>query len=966
MAVHHEKHKTNKIVISALILVCISIFSFVNRDVFQMFPFQNAYAFAGPSNIFTGRNGNLYLIDKAKKKIVIADSDADYIGELNGGSLKDAFYYASLVCDDADGNIYVADVVYNGRGTQLGAERILKFDAEGKYVDVLFEQTYEEADAPFQYGNIVELKEKDGELQFLLLRNGAIDCCTLSVTGGEPDVVRWNADYDFSDAAYDSVQERMIITTRQGDMLALDKNGKEEVLFKGNGTEIPWNVTVDKYGQIYFTELTSRGVYAWQASGLQELVKSDYSYYTVQIDDAGRLVTTDYSGICIYENGETKYLEQFHIRNLPYRYMVWILAIAGGIYLLYLMIRLLVYLIRKAGKPEQVIRIVMILAASILCSVTIIAMLWNSMSENQKNTMLQELTLFATMMTREIDGDKVCRISQANDYKSDLYNEIKEPLDQMINTGYEVGTYYYYILYFNDGSFFNACMDYEETMTINYPAYEWGDNIYTECIVDREMKQSPGEASAYGTWTFVLEPIMDAEGNAVAMLEVGANMDEIERQQRELFVQVLFTTGTAVIVIIMLLMEILFLLGDRKAAKEDPANPTQYAPVRMTIFLLYLADSLQDAFIVQLCYRLYDNSLPLPEGIACSLPISAELFMAAVFSLIAGRIVSKIGTKRNLVMGTILCMAGFLLCGGWSSYYMLLIGKILVGMGMGIVYVAANTLAAKGRNEEECGKAFAGISAGVLSGITVGDGLGSIILSFASYRVVYIAAGIIMLAAVLLMFRSRDMRPSVEKERSAIRLPRFLFNWRVLPFFLLLLLPFMIMLSYREYFFPLFAEENGMNEVAIGRLFLICGLIVIYIGPALGEFLIHRLGSRRSVILASSMMFVNVLIFMLYPSFASAVLGVVILSINISFAYTCQYAYFASLPECDSYGEGNAMGIYSMIENVGQTVGPLIFGAAMVLGYRIGIIVIGIGFGVLLLLFLFTLFAGRRQANKGL
>ena len=65
-------------------------------------------------------------------------------------------------------------------------------------------------------------------------------------------MVRWNADYDFSDAAYDSVQERMIITTRQGDMLALDKNGKEEVLFKGNGTEIPWNVTVDKYGQIYF------------------------------------------------------------------------------------------------------------------------------------------------------------------------------------------------------------------------------------------------------------------------------------------------------------------------------------------------------------------------------------------------------------------------------------------------------------------------------------------------------------------------------------------------------------------------------------------------------------------------------------------------------------------------------------------------------------------------------------------
>lgn len=964
MAMHNEKHKANKIIIPALVLICIFIFSFVNRDVFQMLPFQNAYVFAGPSNVFAGKNGNLYLIDKAKKKIVVADAEAEYIGELNGGSLTDAFYYASLVCDDTDGNMYVADVVYNGRGTQLGAERILKFDAKGNYVDVLFEQTYEEAEAPFQYGKIVELKEKDGALHFLLLKDGVIDQYTLSVSGGTPEVVHWNADYDFSDVAYDNVQNRMIITTRQGDMLALDKHGKETVLFKGNGTEIPWNVTVDEQGQIYFTELTSKGVYAWQASGIQEMISSDYSYYTVHLNDAGRLVTTDYGGICIYENGEAEYFEQFGVRNFAYRCMVWVLAAVGVIYVLYLLIKLVIYLIRKAGESEQLIRIVMILAASLLCSVTIIAMLWNSMNENQENTVLQELSLFAAMMTEEIDGDKVCQISQADDYKNALYNEIKEPLDQMINTGYEVGTYYYYILYFNDGTFFNTCMDYEETMTINYPAYEWGDNVYTECIVDREAKQSPGEASAYGTWTFVLEPIMDAEGNAVAMLEVGANMDEIERQQSELFVQVLFTTGTAVIVIIMLLMEILFLLGDRKAAKEDPSNPTQYAPIRMTIFLLYLADSLQDAFIVQLCYRLYDNSLPIPEGIACSLPISAELFMAAVFSLVAGRIVSKLGTKRNLVMGTVLCMAGFLLCGVWSSYYILLIGKILAGMGMGIVYVAANTLAAKGRSEEECGKAFAGLSAGVLSGITVGDGLGSIILSFASYRVVYLAAGIIMLAALLLMLRSRDMRPSVEKERSAIRLPRFLFNRRVLPFFILLLLPFMIMLSYREYFFPLFAEENGMNEVAIGRLFLICGLIVIYIGPVLGEFLIRRLGSRRAVILASGMMFANVLIFMIYPTFTSAIIGVVVLSINISFAYTCQYAYFASLPECDSYGEGNAMGIYSMIENVGQTVGPLIFGAAMVLGYRIGIMVIGIGFGVLLLLFLFTLFTGRKQTHK--
>ena len=245
--------------------------------------------------------------------------------------------------------------------------------------------------------------------------------------------------------------------------------------------------------------------------------------------------------------------------------------------------------------------------------------------------------------------------------------------------------------------------------------------------------------------------------------------------------------------------------------------------------------------------------------------------------------------------------------------------------------------------------------------ITVGDGLGSIILSFASYNIVYIIAGVIMLVALVLMLRSRDMKPEVEKEKASIKFPKFLFNWRVLPFFLLLLLPFMMMLSYREYFFPLYAEENGMNEVSIGRLFLVCGLIVIYIGPALGEFLIRKLGSRKAVILASALMFADVLIFIICPSFISVIVGVVILSIDISFAYACQYAYFASVPECDSYGEGNAMGIYSMIENIGQTVGPLVFGAAMALGYRTGITVIGLGFGVMLILFVVSLLGAKKK-----
>jgi predicted MFS family arabinose efflux permease len=282
---------------------------------------------------------------------------------------------------------------------------------------------------------------------------------------------------------------------------------------------------------------------------------------------------------------------------------------------------------------------------------------------------------------------------------------------------------------------------------------------------------------------------------------------------------------------------------------------------------------------------------------------------------------------------------------------------------MGVIYVTANTLAALGRNEEERGRAFAGVSAGVLSGITVGDGLGSIILTFGSYKVAYLAGAVCMLGGLLILLQCKDMKPKVEREESSIGFAKFMFNPRVLPFLILILLPFMILLSYREYFFPLYAEDNGMSEVSIGRLFLICGLIVIYVGPVLGEWLIQKMGSRRAMLLASILMVANIGIYMCYPSFVSAVAGVIILSVIISFAYTCQYAYFASIPECDRYGEGNAMGVYSMIENIGQTLGPIVFGFAISLGYVGGIRLVGAVAGGITLLYILIAITQRRKTG---
>ena len=77
-----------------------------------------------------------------------------------------------------------------------------------------------------------------------------------------------------------------------------------------------------------------------------------------------------------------------------------------------------------------------------------------------------------------------------------------------------------------------------------------------------------------------------------------------------------------------------------------------------------------------------------------------------------------------------------------------------------------------------------------------------------------------------------------------------------------------------------------------------------------------------------------------------------LLSVAISFGYAAQSTYYSELPSVEHYGGGRAMGVYSLFENIGQTIGPMVYGLAMLMGYRSGLSIIGGVMLGLLLLFL--------------
>lgn len=927
----------------------------VFRPLFTDAPFSTAYAFDGPSGVFPGESGRLYIIDQGKKTVLITDGQGKLLRSIDCGMDGDSEpYYASLVAEGADGSIYVADTRYAGQGTRISQERIFRYDADGENGTCIYLIDYEaiEQEAPLQYGNILSLREENGALVFTRKTDNGLAVCQLDLASGRLQ----SAGYDLpgqyiSDADAEPGTLRPIFTNRLGQVCTVTDGATEVLLDEGRTS---WMLCAEE-GRIYYSDIAANAVLCYDLeTGREEIVlEAPDILYGVQTA-GGRLYTTDYMGYYMLEDGEASYVDALTYSQPLLRCALWAALFLGGLLAVAVAYLLLAPALHRP-KSELFQRMAIVLGVSLCMGCLVGYITITQMVSNQKATVMEQLNLFCDILVENTDTEALANIDSLADYKGEDFNQVKEPLDALTRMGYENGMYYYYAIYSTDGEVIYTIMDFEETLPARYPVYAYGEEGYTEVLAEGESVEFGGDVSSYGSWAFVLKPIRDAAGTPIAIMEVGTNLDDLDSQIQELVKEVALTILSMAVVLLMIIVEIIFYAEHRERKRKNLALPGLAAqfPLRLLIFLAYLVDCMQDAFVSILANQLYTPILGIPQSVGAALPLSAQVFAAAVMAFLGGGLSRKAGVKKTLVGGFLLEITGCLLCGAGGTYFSLLGGKAVIGMGLGLIIVSLNAIAARGEDEAESAKAFTDISAGTLAGVTAGAGVGSIILSFGHYSMVYFAGAAILLIGLALSFSGRDYKEvAVAKAKEEVGFFRFLFNRQVITFLLLMLLPFLMGLSFREYFFPIYAAELGMSETMIGRLYLICGLLVIYAGPQLTGKLIARLGGKWTVTLASALIIAAPLLYVAIPTLATTIVGVLLLSVAISFGYAAQSTYYSELPSVEHYGGGRAMGIYSLFENIGQTLGPMIYGLAMMLGYRSGLGLIGGAMLALLLLFL--------------
>ena len=141
-----------------------------------------------------------------------------------------------------------------------------------------------------------------------------------------------------------------------------------------------------------------------------------------------------------------------------------------------------------------------------------------------------------------------------------------------------------------------------------------------------------------------------------------------------------------------------------------------------------------------------------------------------------------------------------------------------------------------------------------------------------------------------------------------------------------------------------------MTEEQVSQIVFVYGMVSIYIGPTITNFLLSRFQARVTLLIGGALLVGALLLYAFLPSLSILMVGVIVFAFADSFSFPSQNIYFAQLSETSRYGPGAALGINNSVSGLASTASSYCFAAAMIVGTKLGFISLAVvvaGFFVL-------------------
>jgi predicted MFS family arabinose efflux permease len=284
-----------------------------------------------------------------------------------------------------------------------------------------------------------------------------------------------------------------------------------------------------------------------------------------------------------------------------------------------------------------------------------------------------------------------------------------------------------------------------------------------------------------------------------------------------------------------------------------------------------------------------------------------------------------------------------LACAAAPNLPLFALARGLVGLGYGLTWMGLQGFVVTRSSARHRGHNMSSVIAGLFAGHLAGAAVGAMMMEQSGFRAVFAVGALMMLmplAGVLALLRPYMVRgagvvapspgaPAAVAGRTGLAETARLVFTR--DFGLLLLgsiIPFSIaQVGLLSFALPLYLEAEGVAASSIGRVLMIYGLCVIYLGPVMGRMIDRYPVKKTWIVVGGVVGSVGMLGLYFDSGLAAAAVAVLMLALASCFTGASQSPYMLALPDVQRYGAAGATSVMRAADKLGQMAGPLLVGA---------------------------------------
>lgn len=304
----------------------------------------------------------------------------------------------------------------------------------------------------------------------------------------------------------------------------------------------------------------------------------------------------------------------------------------------------------------------------------------------------------------------------------------------------------------------------------------------------------------------------------------------------------------------------------------------------------------------------------------------AFIIADALVLVAAGRYGDRVGRQRTAMLGLALIAIGSLICAVAPSFALVIVGRVIEGLGVGVLFSGLLAIIADAVPRESVGRAF-GLWAlvGAVS-VLISPVIGGILADHASWRWILVINAVISLLALLWARRVVPSQPATPAQTSAQRTsltasPNYLQGTVITA---------LVYAGVALTWLPLVFFLNVVSSLTLtqtGLMFAAYGVWWLVLPPFTGK-LADRIGVRRPLLVGLALSLAGLVVLALTAPANGIMLPIVGLSLlGIGVSFTMPAANAATMAHVPPEMRGDASGINMTARMIGSIVGLIVSGA---------------------------------------